>query len=115
MDEPTDYDVVIVGAGFAGMYMLHRIRDFSAQIEITWQQPLRRDPAGIVEGHDRHILSHGTGKNPLQSELFKSAPVDQPCALQSRQRTRLENPASPFAAASLRIDIVKRDHALRSA
>jgi cation diffusion facilitator CzcD-associated flavoprotein CzcO len=26
MDEPTDYDVVIVGAGFAGMYMLHRVR-----------------------------------------------------------------------------------------
>ena len=26
MNEPADYDVVIVGAGFAGMYMLHRIR-----------------------------------------------------------------------------------------
>src|SRR3954466_10269057 len=26
MSEQTDYDVVIVGAGFAGMYMLHRVR-----------------------------------------------------------------------------------------
>jgi cation diffusion facilitator CzcD-associated flavoprotein CzcO len=25
-DAPTDFDVVIVGAGFAGMYMLHRLR-----------------------------------------------------------------------------------------
>lgn len=24
---PTDVDVVIVGAGFAGLYMLHRVRD----------------------------------------------------------------------------------------
>ncbi|MFM7047880.1 MAG: NAD(P)-binding protein, partial [Actinomycetota bacterium] len=31
---PTRVDVVIVGAGFAGMYMLHRIRSagFSAQV-----------------------------------------------------------------------------------
>jgi cyclohexanone monooxygenase len=26
MSEQTDYDVVVVGAGFAGMYMLHRLR-----------------------------------------------------------------------------------------
>ena len=34
MDQPTDYDVVIVGAGFAGMYMLHRLRGlgFTARV-----------------------------------------------------------------------------------
>ena len=31
---PTDFDVVIVGAGFAGMYLLHRLRHlgFSSRV-----------------------------------------------------------------------------------
>ena len=34
MTERTDYDVVIVGAGFAGMYMLHRARGLGLSVRV---------------------------------------------------------------------------------
>ena len=30
----TSYDAVIVGAGFAGMYMLHRLRELGLKVKV---------------------------------------------------------------------------------
>ncbi|HET9728546.1 MAG TPA: NAD(P)/FAD-dependent oxidoreductase, partial [Acidimicrobiia bacterium] len=43
MTEPTEFDVVIVGAGFAGMYMLHRARGMGLKARVY-------DSAGGVGG-----------------------------------------------------------------
>ena len=32
MNETTDFDVVVVGAGFAGLYQLHRLRDLGFSV-----------------------------------------------------------------------------------
>src|SRR3984885_2694233 len=34
---PESYDVVVVGAGFAGMYMLHRLRGIGASVRVYEQ------------------------------------------------------------------------------
>ena len=34
MKKATDFDVVVVGAGFAGMYMLHRLRDLGLSTRV---------------------------------------------------------------------------------
>src|ERR1700691_4078211 len=35
---PESYDVVVVGAGFAGMYMLHRLRGIGASVRVYEQR-----------------------------------------------------------------------------
>jgi len=34
MDKSRDFDVIVIGAGFAGMYMLHRLRGLGLTVRV---------------------------------------------------------------------------------
>ena len=57
---PADFDAVIVGAGFAGLYMLHRLRGmgFSARVLEAGSGVGRGDGGG----DDRRSLSRRTDR-----------------------------------------------------
>ena len=55
MDQPTDYDVVIVGAGFAGMYMLHRARGLGLSARV-FEAGERRRRHVVLEPLSRRAL-----------------------------------------------------------
>ena len=111
---PTEYDVVVVGAGFAGMYMLHRLRELGLSVRVfeagsgvggTWywnRYPGARCDVESVEysysfSDELQQEWEWTERYPAQPEIL-GLPQPRRRPVRPAPRHPVRTPASPAAA-----------------
>ena len=55
-----EYDAVVVGAGFSGLYLLHRLRALGLRVRVAWRHNGHQQPGTVVSVQPAGRLPAGT-------------------------------------------------------